>query len=155
MSGVSVSLEVLAIALRLMAWFGMRACDARVPFFYVKPTSVAVVPIRKMFGGVRVWRSWWLAILCYHMIVWWRDVAKRWVVAGGSVGQWCVAPSSTLVAFSCLVLHFVDCRLCRSSFGCSVACVEGRVYMPGCEVAGEVVVPFVLDGERVACCMLV
>jgi hypothetical protein len=62
MSGVFVALEILAIALRLMAWFGLRACDARVPFSDVKPTSIAVVPIRKMFGGVGVWCSWWLAI---------------------------------------------------------------------------------------------
>ena len=54
MPGVLVSLEVLAIALRLVAWFGLRACDARVPLFDVEPTCVAVVPIRKRFGGVGV-----------------------------------------------------------------------------------------------------
>ncbi len=75
MPGVLVSLEVVAIALRLVAWFGLRARDARVPLFDVEPTCVAEVPIRKMFGGVGVGRSWWLAILCIHLIVWWRDVA--------------------------------------------------------------------------------
>jgi hypothetical protein len=55
MSGVFVALEVLATALRLMSWFGLRARDARVPFFDVEPTDIAVIPIRKMFGCVGVW----------------------------------------------------------------------------------------------------
>jgi hypothetical protein len=97
MSGVFVSLEVLTIALRLMAWFGLWARDARVPFFYVEPTTVAVVPVRKMFCGVGVWCSWWLPMLCCHLIVRWRDVSILVVVASGSIGRWCCASASTLI----------------------------------------------------------
>jgi hypothetical protein len=98
MAGVFVSLDVLAIALVLMAWFGVRAGGARVPLFYVEPTSIAVVPIRKMFAGVGVWCSWLLAVGCRHLVVWWWDVAIRSVVVSGSIGGWCVASSSTLVS---------------------------------------------------------
>jgi hypothetical protein len=115
MSGVFVALEILAIALRLMSWFGLRARDARVPFFDVEPISIAVVPISKMFGGVGVWCLWWLAIWWCHLIVWWRDVAICRVVASGSIWRWCAASSSTLVspASSCILstAAFVLARL--------------------------------------------
>ena len=94
MSGVFVSLEVLGIALRLVAWFGLWARDARVPLFDVEPTCVAVVPIRKMFGGVGVGRSSWLLLLCCHLIVWWRYVSLLMVVACSIYGRCsCTSPS--------------------------------------------------------------
>jgi hypothetical protein len=52
MAGVFVALEVLSCALLLVAWLGMGAGGAGVPFFDVETTGIAVVPIGKMFGGV-------------------------------------------------------------------------------------------------------
>ena len=102
-----VALEVLPVALRLMAWLGVRAGGASVPFFDVESTSVAVVPICKMFGSVGVWRSCLLAVGCCHLSVWWWDVAIRSVIASGRIGWWCITSSSTLgpvvsVASSCI-----------------------------------------------------
>jgi hypothetical protein len=68
-----------------------------VPFFYVKATCVAVVPIRIMFGCVGVGCSCWLFVLCRHLIVWGRDIAVRRVVARGIIVGLRVASSSSLV----------------------------------------------------------
>jgi hypothetical protein len=154
MTGVLVSLEVLAVALLLMSRFGVRAGGARVPFFDVESTSVAVVPIRKMFDGVGVGCSWLLAVGCRHLVVRWWYITIRIVVAivilGG--GAHCVVLLAGSFGSCLLVLYCVDCRLDRSSFGLSVACDSGTACRLGWAVACGAVAPFVPDGGPFACC---
>ncbi len=55
-----------------------------------------------------------------HMVLSFDCLAAGCVHTQGSC-QWQLAVVRFLflhAGFSCLVLHFVDCRLCRSSFGC-------------------------------------
>jgi hypothetical protein len=99
MSGVLVALEVLSGALRLVSWFGVRACGAGVPFFNVEPTCVAIVPIWKMLDCIGIWCTiGLLAIISAHLVVWGWDVAVRVVCPRIIVGWWCVASSSSLIS---------------------------------------------------------
>jgi hypothetical protein len=97
-----VSLVVLAAALWLMAWFGIGASCASMPIFDVKATCVAVIPVRKVLRGVRIWGSFRCRVrICIHWR-WWGNVAilivdmgRQWNVAILFVVQlWCIATSA-------------------------------------------------------------
>ena len=101
MSSVFVCLEILAVALWLVAWFGVWACGAGVPLFDVEATGVAIIPICEMFGGIGIWcLSWLLAIIGGHLVVWWGYVAIGIIICRDIVGWGSVASSTALVASS-------------------------------------------------------
>ena len=107
MSGVFVALKVLSIALWLVSWFGVRACGAGVPLFYVKSTGVAIIPIRKVLDGIGIGcPSWLLAIVGGHLVGWGWDGAVRIICPWVIVGWWCVASSFSRVPSpaSCCIL---------------------------------------------------
>jgi hypothetical protein len=121
MAGVFVALEVLPVALWLMAWFWVRACGAGVPFFDVEATGITVVPICKVFGGVGIRGSIVLAVVGCHLILRWRDVTVSLVVAIRIVGWGCSASSAALISAA-------PASVASSSISV-VACLFGWLHM--------------------------
>jgi hypothetical protein len=69
-----VGLVVLPVALGLVPRFGTGACSPSVPVFYIEPTRVTIVPVRKVFGRVGIGCATWCLVVRTMLGCWRGDV---------------------------------------------------------------------------------